>query len=1197
MRRLLMTFEYVSTSLSETVAAVLVGVNGLALLGFYLLLCFDFYLECEHGGTVDSACYFGTFRVFGNYQRNSEAFFLVWVAIVVYTLIVSFGWRSLVDFVRVPARHVDANRVRVWRQDETQLIYSGKLSPMLAYKRAAELTMRRFASKVAMKVWGASTAVELSRSGRYATVPVHATPTGRRYFVFECRRYAVPGEQPVLCTLPSPTVQAIRDYVVNPMDATSRADVFDRIGSNAIAITTPTYGLLLAEEFLSPFYSYQLVIYLMWIYWTYWFVGIVLLLIVVLSGSWSVYVKRRNLLAVHALASHRDGCEFLVDGRWEPSRDSRALVPGDVVKVRGGGWTVPADLVLVQGSCACDESGLTGETMPSSKTSLSSASVDAALVVDIAAGRWKGHALFAGTVCLDASSDSVAVVLATGIDASRGQLLREVLFPVKTLLQFDEEFALAVSVLLVYAVIVFCASLYLQSRNQSLSSWTTIVLYGVFSVSQIVSPLLKIALVAGQIASAKRLADRGITCVDTQRIDVAGKVTEFCFDKTGTLTQDGLSLIAVKRFAAGGLQDVPLAGEVLVYPAPEDDVVRAMASCHSVGEFNGMLLGSAVETSMFKASAWSLASADVVAFSGPLGSLGSLSGGGPISVGEHKLTVTRRLPFDPARRTMGVVVTPGASLANTPVLFIKGAPEAVIPLCSGGSAVPSAVSVHVNRLASEGCYVLALARKPLAGWTLEALSSSPREDFERGLEFLGLIVFRNELKSDALRSIQELKRGAVSVRMVTGDSAHTAAFVARECGVCDDGCEIFFGQLASGQKRLQWTRMVGNPHDVEADTVQQILKHFPGAQLVVTGEAFDALCESGDMHNGALLRMVRVFARTSPQQKVRVVKAFIEDGAVVAMAGDGSNDSGALRAASVGVSLGAAEASVVATFTSKSRSVSSCVELLREGRASLSTSFASYKLLVVYGLLFSVVKLTSFYFAVLMPLLGYILIDLLAVVPLTFAMTLGEPLDVLANKLPTSSLLGPRTVSSVLAVYIVTVCSLSVNLSVMSNAAGYVRWPAQFVDTAAWWFISDNWEASTIWVTVFLLFITSGLTFSFGTEFRKSILTNWVLILCWVALYLTTTLVFLTGPNTVTVAFHMASEQFNCVDPVNPVWAQYRAAGGAPSPSMALNDRLFVWGMSQIALLCLVVGERAIIQGQAGRWIASKVMPVGWIEQ
>ena len=107
-------------------------------------------------------------------------------------------------------------------------------------------------------------------------------------------------------------------------------------------------------------------------------------------------------------------------------------------------------------------------------------------------------------------------------------------------------------------------------------------------------------------------------------------------------------------------------------------------------------------------------------------------------------------------------------------------------------------------------------------------------------------------------------------------------------------------------------------------------------------------------------------------------------GLVALMCGDGGNDCGALRAAHAGVALSEAEASVVSPFTSRTKSIHSVVDLLREGRCALATSFASYKFLVTYGQLFSVLKLVCFWYGVIMSMMCYVFIDGLTVLLLSY---------------------------------------------------------------------------------------------------------------------------------------------------------------------------------------------------------------------
>merc|ERR1712086_415059 len=101
----------------------------------------------------------------------------------------------------------------------------------------------------------------------------------------------------------------------------------------------------------------------------------------------------------------------------------------------------------------------------------------------------------------------------------------------------------------------------------------------------------------------------------------------------------------------------------------------------------------------------------------------------------------------------------------------------------------------------------------------------------------------------------------------------------------------------------------------------------------------------------------------------------MDKGLITGMCGDGGNDCGALRAAHAGIALSDAEASVVSPFTSGTKSVVSVVDLIKEGRCALATSFAAYRFYITYGLNWSVVKTINFVYGVRMPITGYLTID------------------------------------------------------------------------------------------------------------------------------------------------------------------------------------------------------------------------------
>mmetsp|Transcript_48039 Transcript_48039/g.120276 ORF Transcript_48039/g.120276 Transcript_48039/m.120276 type:complete len:549 (-) Transcript_48039:314-1960(-) len=277
-----------------------------------------------------------------------------------------------------------------------------------------------------------------------------------------------------------------------------------------------------------------------------------------------------------------------------------------------------------------------------------------------------------------------------------------------------------------------------------------------------------------------------------------------------------------------------------------------------------------------------------------------------------------------------------------------------------------------------------------------------------------------------------------------------------------------------------------------------------------------------------LLLRIRIFARMTPAGKVRVIKAFMNQGFITGMCGDGGNDCGALRAAHAGVALSEAEASIVSPFCARSKSPLAVVDLLREGRGSLVTSLACYKFMVMYGLLITLAKVVLFSLAnSIMPELGYFYFDILIDLGLAYAMTLCRPKNRLRIRTPTSSLLGPHTVVSIVAMMAINTGFLWL-MFVMLRAQG---WYTPALETSksypiwAWWMKSDNYETACLTLWLGFQLINAALIFSFGGMFRENVFKNRQLTLWWAGLNLGLLYCMFAGPNMLTCLFRL-----NCDD-------------------------------------------------------------------
>jgi len=355
------------------------------------------------------------------------------------------------------------------------------------------------------------------------------------------------------------------------------------------------------------------------------------------------------------------------------------------------------------------------------------------------------------------------------------------------------------------------------------------------------------------------------------------------------------------------------------------------------------------------------------------------------------------------------------------------------------------------------------------------------------------------------------------------------------------------------------------------------VKRLDSLELAVTGQAFDILLRSGDMEK--LLLRTRIFARMSPAGKVRAVRLHMDRGFIVGMCGDGGNDCGALRTAHVGIALSEAEASVVSPFTSHSKSVQSVVDLLREGRGSLATNFSSYKFLIMYGQMFSVVKLVAYYFGAMIPPAALITIDGIAVIILSYLITRTEPKQRLRCERPSSSLLSPTTIFSVVGYHLVNVTIMVICLHIGTSNSDYVRFPARFSFSNRWWELSNNWEATIIFTVSFPQFVTSAIIFSFGAQFRRGLRHNILLLVAWAFFFVANAIILLPDRNGLSEVYHIASEDFNGKGSGYPVWKEYQAAGGRPSPAMSFTLRFTLWSLVCLGLVLAALWEFIFIIG------------------
>jgi cation-transporting ATPase F len=530
-------------------------------------------------------------------------------------------------------------------------------------------------------------------------------------------------------------------------------------------------------------------------------------------------------------------------GHVVPSED---LVPGDLVLLEAGD-RVPADLRIVRASeLRVDESALTGESVPAAK-------VDIALPADTAVAD-RANMTYAGTLVTSGGGAGVAV--ATGADTELGEIHRlvgaaEVLATPLTrkLTRFSKELTVAI---LALAALTFGVGL--LRGHDAADMFTAAVALAVGAIPEGLPAAITVVMAIG----VTRLARRRAVVRRLPAVETLGSTTVICSDKTGTLTENQMTVSAI--WTPAGLVEVTGSGY-----APEG-MLRSDGVEVTPGE-NAALRWALVAGALCNDARlsrhegrWSVVGDPT---EGALVVAATKAGLDPRALASAYPRVAT-ITFDAQRQFMATLHRQPEPDAGHGIVLVKGAAERVVDMCS--CQLDAQGGRHpVQRAVATG------AAAELAGRGLRVLATAVGDDLHpddltadalTDLVLTGLIAMHDPPRPAARAAVRACQTAGISVRMITGDHAATATVVAREVGLLD-GSDTRVGVLGGD------------------DLVRLSPEVFPEE---VDGAA--------------------VFARVSPEQKLRLVEALQARGHIVAMTGDGVNDAPALRQADIGVAMG-----------------------------------------------------------------------------------------------------------------------------------------------------------------------------------------------------------------------------------------------------------------------------------------------------
>eukprot|EP00644_Phytophthora_capsici_P011736 jgi/Phyca11/552998/estExt2_Genewise1Plus.C_PHYCAscaffold_500282 len=1036
-------------------------------------------------------------HLFDPESASATVFFLVWIFAAVWLIAVVLYQQDILNFFRVPSPLSQCDFVHMLKTDDTEIMLTDRsgISALVAkienwFRKSGKL--RGYQETVRVEIISKNRVVDFQHL---------------RYIYSDETKEFIPTEISIGTTYAD--IGALGTTGLTTIEADSR---IQKIGPNAVHVNMPSVLSSVLQEILTLFYIYQIMCYYVWYYFTYWNMGFVMTLVILGTAIINIYTKRQMQAAIVKMTRYRTDVAIFRDSRWQ-TLESSYLVPGDLIKVSEN-WILPCDMVIVKGSTVCDESMLTGESMPVQKSPIP----DHSDTVYDAQGRGKRHTLFSGTFVLSSGRNEEihAVVQSTGAHTTKGELIQSILFPVPMRFKYDEHLKALIVLLLMYSTVACGVGISFLLGNGKFNNKMTAFCYCIFMISAVVSPLLPVVITVGQVNASSRLEKKGIFSLNVKRISLCGKVRVFCFDKTGTLTKQGLDYL--------GIQPVDLISNSFL-PVTKDtnnlmEVTKcALATCHSLGSLDGNLVGNEVEVRMFEATGWQLLERE---------------GQQPVvkSPTGYELEFVKRFDFDHHRMSMSVVVR--NKVTGRLLVFCKGSYERMQQL-SKPDSVPINYKEVADRLARDGCYVLGLSYRELpSNWTNQQIDTflSDREAIDENLSLLGLVLFRNELKEDSEDAIKQLKAGDIRVVMITGDNAMCGCYIARNSGMVAPDSRVIFADVERTGSGLNAKTGTVQWRDVETGVVldHQTVKNLTNGQdveLAVTGAAFNLLKSMGEIQQ--LLFHIRIFSRMTPDDKVECVKLHMDAGAVTGMCGDGGNDCGALRIAHAGIALSDADASVVSPFTSKPKTIH-----------PLATSFASVKFLIMYGVIGSTLRLFQWYNATILSEGFFILADGLTLVGLSYVITLSQPLSDLRDQRPTSSLIGPSTLLSILGQETINVIFLVSGICMLTSQRWYCPFSPDNVDLAKWWLLSDNHMATTLFFTIITQQQVAAWVFSFGSRYRAPIWKNYPLLLLFFGLAVLDLCLILGTPGTLTDIFRISSSTNVVVLPDIPMPLTFR---------------------------------------------------------
>ncbi len=585
---------------------------------------------------------------------------------------------------------------------------------------------------------------------------------------------------------------------------------------------------------------------------------------------------QNTLLALKQFAE--TSATVLRDGRELVIRDTE-VVPGDIIILQEG-EKVPADArIIFANTLKIDEASLTGESEPVTKT-------DAILPIEPLPTVDQKNMVFKGTHVL--SGNGTAIIVATGLATEIGKIAKKIAaIDTEIPLKKDIRYLSRLIIIAVFLISIFLMVIGILSGNSLKEMFITAVALAISIIPEGLPIVVTLVLATG----VWRMSKQNALVKRLQAVEALGQTKIIAVDKTGTLTKNEMVVQQIyvdgKNFKITGNGYEPK-GEIFLDGKTIDPLN------HPELIFSGKIAAFCANARLSfsqETNSWKIAGdpteAALIVLSEKIGFRHDTL--------EQEMPKIFELPFDYQKKYHATI----RKADEKNFLTIVGAPEKVLELCKNvwrqdgteplNEEKKKALESTFHKLAQDGLRVVAYAINP------DINKNTVDPDTLPHLSFVGFFGMKDALRPEVKSAVQKVMSANIRVVMITGDHRITAKAVAKEAGIYKEG------------------------------------------DLVLTGEEIDAMSDTKLAEN---LTRTSVFARVTPDHKLRIILAYRKRGEIVAMTGDGVNDAPSLVAADLGVAMGkigtevAKEAADIVLMDDNFGSIVSAVE---EGRSIYKT--------------------------------------------------------------------------------------------------------------------------------------------------------------------------------------------------------------------------------------------------------------------